>query len=328
MDRGLTLTSRLPEPDRLPVARRAEAAGFDALFYGEAIGTNTFSQLSIFAHETKTIRLGVGVVNPFTRSPTLIAMSAAELDRRSDGRAILGLGAGTRPIIERIHGMPFEQPVARLSEYVDIIQAAWTGEPFSYDGEFYTPENARIEVTPVGEDPEIAVAANGPLNRRMTGEKADIWLPHLIPRSAIDDASETVFEAADAKGGPRPEVFAYVPTCIADAVAEARDTLREHVASYVGRAEVYRDIVARGGYETEAAAIHDAWQSGNQKEAVESVPDALVDDIGVAGTPEIADNALEPWEETCLDTALFHFPPDSIDRSMIGAAIDGLGPES
>jgi alkanesulfonate monooxygenase SsuD/methylene tetrahydromethanopterin reductase-like flavin-dependent oxidoreductase (luciferase family) len=111
-------------------------------------------------------------------------------------------------------------------------------------------------------------------------------------------------------------------------VAEARDTLREHVASYVGRAEVYRDIVARGGYKAEAAAIHEAWKSGNTNGAIKSVPDALVDDIGVAGTPETADDALEPWEDTCIDTALFHFPPDSIDRGMVEATIDGLSPKS
>lgn len=329
MDRGLMLTSAAGSmSDRLEMAKRADETGYELLLFGEATATNVFMPLARFAHETEHVRLGPGIANVFSRSPAVLAISAARLDRMSDGRALLGLGTSTRPLVEGLHGMAFERPIARTSEYIDIVRMALRGERVEYDGEFFSPSGLRPGIEPVQSQLPIAVAANGPVNRRLTGAKADAWLPHLIPRSAMADAAETVHEGArEADRDPGEiDVHAYVPTCVHEDVGEARDHLRMHLVSYVGPAEAYRDILGRAGYEDEATAIHDEWQAGNREQAVERIPDDLVDDVGIAGPPAEARRRLEAWRDTGIDTLVFHFPP-TVPTEVIETSIDSLAPE-
>lgn len=328
MDRGLMLTATVGSTsEQLELVTRADEAGYEMLLFGEAIGTNVFMPLARFAHETEQVRLGPGIANVFTRSPTVLAFSGALLDRMSDGRAILGLGTSTRPLVEGLHGMGFDRPIARMSEYIDIIGMVLRGERLEYDGQFFSPKGVEPGIEPVQSRLPIAVAANGPVNRRLTGEKADAWIPHLIPRSAMADAAETVYEGArDAdRGADDIDVHAYVPTCIHEDASEARDLLRTHVATYVGPAEVYRDILVRAGYEAEATAVHDEWQAGNHEEAVERVSDELVDDIGIAGPPADARESLDAWQDTGIDTLVLHFPP-TVSTDTIRTSIDALAP--
>jgi alkanesulfonate monooxygenase SsuD/methylene tetrahydromethanopterin reductase-like flavin-dependent oxidoreductase (luciferase family) len=293
------------------MATEADKAGFHSVFMGESVSSNVFMDLTHVALETSRIELGVAVANVFSRTPTLIAMSAASLDRISNSRILLGLGTSTKPIIERVHGMEFQAPVKRTGEYIEIIRKAWSGDRFEHDGEFYSPNGGRIRVSPLGEEIPIGLAALGPMNLRLTGARGDIWLPHLIPRSSFSAVAEPMFESAH-EAGRSPsdiDIYPYVPTAVAEDQAAATDLVRHHIASYVGPASPYRNIVAQAGYETEAETIHDAWQADDTEAAAAHVTDEMVRDIGIAATPDSIQEDLQKWADVdCVDVVMLNFP--------------------
>lgn len=216
MNLGLMLPTYLERTERLTLAETADDLGIDAVFTGESASSNVFIDLTWLASHTTDVGLGVGIVNVFTRTPTLIAMSAAELDAISGGRLLLGFGSSTKPLIEGLHGMSFERPISRISEYVDIVRAGLTGERLDFDGAYYSPSGGRIREMPVQESVPIGIAALGPVNRRLTGRKADVWLPHLVPRSALAELSGDIDRAARESGRDAGAVdtYAYVPTAL------------------------------------------------------------------------------------------------------------------
>ncbi len=322
MNVGLALGARenIPRSVRIAMASEADKAGFHAVFMGESVSSNVFIDLTHVALETSRIELGVAVANVFTRSPTLLAMSAASLDQVSNSRTILGLGTSTQPIIERVHGMEFADPIGRTAEYIDIIRKAWTGDRFDHDGKYFSPSGGRIRVTPPRGEIPIGLASLGPANRRLTGDRADVWLPHLIPRTLFTNAAEPIHQAAlDADRSPDDiDIYAYVPAAVTEDEKDARELVRQHIASYVGPATPYRNIVAAAGYEAETTAIHDAWQAGNTASAASHVTDEMVADIGIAATPETVASKLQQWDDVeMIDVVMLNFPrPTTIETYL------------
>lgn len=313
MSVGLILPTYVNREERLTLAESADDLGVDAVFTGESASSNLFIDLTWIATRTSTVKVGAGIANVFSRSPSLIALSAAELDEISDGRVILGLGTSTPPLIEGVHGMPFERPVSRTAEYIDIIRAGWTGDLLKYDGNFYSPSGGRLLETPTQDDVPIAVAALGPSNRRLTGAKGDIWLPHLVPKSVLGDLAEDVYGAARDRGRSADaiDVYAYVPTAVDEDVDAAYDRVRRHVATYAGSAEPYRDVIDDAGYHDIAMEVHRTWQDGDRDGAVQLVTDDLVEDIGLVGTPDDAPATLSHWRNAGADMVVMNFPPGS-----------------
>ena len=311
MSVGLMLPTYLDREELLSMAEMADERGVDAVFTGESASSNLFIDLTRIAERTSSVQIGVGIANVFSRSPALIALSAAELDVISDGRVVLGLGASTPSLVEGLHGIPFERPVSRTAEYIDIVRAGWTGDRLEYDGDFFSPSGGRLLETPVQDDVPIAVAALGPANRRLTGAKGDVWLPHLIPKTVFGELAEDVYEAARGRdrSADAVDVYAYVPTAIDEDVDAAYDRVRRHVATYAGSAEPYRNAIADAGYDDVAAEVHRTWQDGDRDAAAEAVTDELVDDVGLVGTPDEAPAALSRWREAGADAVVMNFPP-------------------
>lgn len=324
MSIGMMLPSYVERDARISLACDADESGLDFLFMGESASSNVFIDLAIVADSTESIHLGTGIVNVFSRTPTTIALSIAELDSIANGRLMLGLGTSTKPLIEGLHGVQFTRPVSRLREYITVIRKAWTGDRFEYAGEFHSPTGGRILELPVHDVP-IAIAALGENNRRLTGELADIWIPHLIPRSAFADAAQPVRDSARDSGRNPDDISLrpYIPTCIADRET-ATTALAKHIASYVGPAEVYRNAVAAAGYEAITDEIHDAWVDGGRDGAADVVPTDLIDDIGIAGPPDLAHDRIEEWYAAGADSIVIHFPPGT-DRGDIAHTMTALG---
>lgn len=311
MDRGIVLPTVIELSDRRELIAEAGDLGVDALFIGESANSNLFVDLTEAALRTDDVRLGIAIANVFSRSPSLIALGAAHLDAVAGGRLTLGLGTSTPELIEGVHGVPFERPVARIAEYVEVIRAGLSGETLAYDGEFYSPSGGRLRQPPAQEEVPIAVAAVGPANRRLAGRTADVWLPHLIPRSRFDEAAADVFDAAH-EAGRSPddiEVAVYVPTAVDDDLETARDRVRRHIAAYAGSATPYRNAIENAGYPDAAATLYETWQAGDRAGARNAVTDEMVHDFGLATTPADAEAAVAEWADAGLDTLLMHFPP-------------------
>ena len=319
MDIGMMMPAGFEPDEKMKLAEKADSLGVELLLVGEANDTNVFVDLTNFALHTSDVKIGAGIANVFSRSPSLIAQSTAELDRISDGRLVLGLGASTKPLVEQHHGLRFEKPVQRISEYIDIIKSGWGGEAIQYDGQFFSPSGGRIKTPPIQDDPPIAIAALGRRNRQLTGAKADMWFPHLVPGRVIDDLATDIYTEAAEHGRSTADIriAAYVPTAVAEERADAREQLRGHIASYVGAAESYQRIIARGGYEEQAREIYQAWQSGNRSAARERVSTELIDDVGIATTSAGITERIDEWVSAEVDILVVHFPPrTSVEQAM------------
>ncbi|MXV60570.1 LLM class flavin-dependent oxidoreductase [Natronorubrum sp. JWXQ-INN-674] len=325
MHLGLVIP-RIGTHDPTDLAISAESQGYDSVWMGELWGTSSVVKLSEIAAVTDDVEIGTAIVNVFSRTPAVLAMTAATLDRVSDGRTTLGVGTSTPTAIENVHGMAFEQPVRRSHETIEVVQNILTGdEPVDYDGELISVDG----VPPVNRDVSVYHAALGQANRRVVGRLCDGWIPHNIPFSELDDAFEVIERTArEADRDPNEITIApYVPAAVSDDADEAYDAVRGHIAYYAGSADGYRNAVGML-FPDRAERIADAWQAGDRGEATGHVTDEMVHELGVAGTPEAARDRLRDLvSETAIDRPLLTIPEQAADDLAEGT-IEALAPVS
>jgi F420-dependent oxidoreductase-like protein len=285
-----------------------ERAGLDLVWVAEAYGFDGPSFMGYLAALTERVQIGSGILPLYTRTPTLLAMTAAGVDALSGGRAVLGLGASGPQVIEGWHGVPYDRPLARTREIVDICRKVWAREDrLTHDGPLYPlplPEGQgtglgkplKIISHPVRPRIPIYVASLGEKNVAMTAEVADGWLPlFFLPERAGD-----VFGPALAEGTARRssdlgplDVCAGGIACVAE--PEEADKLldtyaRPGAALYIGGMgakgrNFYNSLVRRYGYEKEAEQIQDLYLSGRKDEAATLVPDDLLRLTNLCGPP-------------------------------------------
>ena len=301
------LLSGLGEMDPVEVATRAEDLGYDSVWLPELWGESSPVVATAIAEHTDRIEVGSAIVNVFSRSPAVLAMTAVTLAERSDDRFVLGVGTSTRKAIEDLHGMDFDRPVRRAHETIELVRRFTRGEgPVDYDGELFSV----ADFPSLEREVPIYGAALGPANRRVVGRLCDGWMPHNVPFPSLDEAFETIEETAREAGRDPDEirVAPYVPTAVSDDEAEARDAIRGHVAYYVGSGEGYERAVA-SSFPEDAERVAGAWREGDRDAARAAVTDEMVDALGVAGTPDTAPEALERLvEETAIDRPILVAP--------------------
>src|SRR5215218_7317750 len=177
--------------------RALEDVGLDTVWVPEAYGFDSPTLMGYLAARTETVEIGSAILNVFSRTPALLAQTAAGLDNVSGGRAVLGLGASGPQVIEGWHGVPYDKPLARTREIVDICRKVWAREDrLTTDGPLYPlplPEGRgtglgkplKIIAHPVRSRIPIYVAALGEKNVELTAEVADGWLPlFFLPEKA------------------------------------------------------------------------------------------------------------------------------------------------
>ena len=305
----------------LPLARQAEAAGFDSLWVAEAYGSDAVSVLGYLAAATERVKLASGILQMPARTPACTAMTAMTLDALSGGRLLLGLGLSGPQVVEGWHGQPYGRPLARTREYVAIVrQAIARKAPLVHDGrEYQIPyrgEGAtglgkplRSILHPVREEIPVYLAALGPANVALAAEIADGWLPLFYSPEREGIFADALAEGAR-RGGRAPEtldVAATVPVVVGEDVAACRDRLRPMYALYLGGMgapgrNFYHDLAARFGFEQAADEIQASYLAGRKDEAAALVPDALIDELALAGPPERIRDRLAAWRASRVTT--------------------------
>ena len=305
------------DPEQLALeAQRLEAAGVDCLFAGEAYSADAVSTMGFLAAVTKRVQIGSSILPLYTRTPTLLAMTAVGIDRLSNGRFILGLGASGPQVIEGFHGVPYDFPLGRAREIIEICRTVWRQERLVHDGDLYQIPLPETEGTGLGKalkiierprraDIPVYVASLGPKNVEMTAEVAEGWLPlHFWPERAADiwGSSLRAGLARRPDGLPPLDVVAGGPLAIGDDVAHLRDRARPMLALYFGgmgarNRNFYNDLLRRYGFETEADAIQDAYLGGDRKKAAALVPAELIDGISLVGDPGFVRDRIAAYRE-------------------------------
>jgi 5,10-methylenetetrahydromethanopterin reductase len=309
--------------DPIGIATTAEQLGYGSAWLPELWGSEAFVQLGIIARETDSIRLGPAIANVFSRSPAVLAMAAATVDRYADGRMVLGTGVSTPKVVEDLHGLAYEDPVRRAHEVIAIAQAYLSQgeETITYEGQkFEVADFDRLD-----RDVPIYHAALGPANQRVVARLADGWIPHMLPFSELLPTFEYIAETArEADRDPGDITVApYVPAAVSDDPAEARDAIRSHAAHYIGNGEGYKNAVAQA-FPEEAADIASEWQAGNRDAARAAVTDEMVADLGVAGTAEDAREQLDSLQDESIDLPIITVPKTATHMAL--DTINALAP--
>jgi F420-dependent oxidoreductase-like protein len=310
----------------VPIVHAAEALGYDSVWAAEAWGTDAVSVLAWLGASTTRIRLGSAIMQMPGRTPANTAMTAATLDLMSGGRFILGLGTSGPQVVEGWHGQAWGKPLVRTREYVEIVRAALRREVVEHHGEHYRipydgpgatglGKPLKLMLRPLRAEIPIYLAAIGPKNVALAAEIADGWLPIFVDPERFDAAfGESVSAARDGF-----EVAATVNVLVGDDVQALRDSLKPHIALYVGGMgakgkNFYNSLVRRYGWEAEADRIQELYLGGRQRDAIAAVPDELVDALSLVGPKERIRDRLEAWRETPVTTLVVGSPqPEALE---------------
>ncbi|WP_106398501.1 LLM class F420-dependent oxidoreductase [Actinocorallia populi] len=299
-----------------------EKAGLDIVYVAEAYSFDGVSQMGYIAARTERVEIAAGILNIYSRTPTLMAMTAAGLDYVSDGRFTLGLGASGPQVIEGFHGVPYHAPLGRTREVIEICRKVWKREaPLEHHGKYYElpldpakgtglGKALKIINHPVRPDIPIQVAAIGEKNVELTAEIADGWQPiFFLPEKAGD-----VWGDALARGEARRDpslgtldIVAQAPLAIGDDVEGYLDFGRPMAALYIGGMgakgkNFYNSLCRRYGWEKEAEEIQDLYLAGKKNEAAEKVPAELVRNMSLIGPESWVKERLAAFKEAGVTT--------------------------
>jgi F420-dependent oxidoreductase-like protein len=282
---------------------RLEEVGVDVVWVAEAYGYDAATRLGYLAARTRKVELGSGILPIYSRTPALLAQTAAGLDELSGGRAILGLGASGPQVIEGFHGVVYDRPVQRTREIIEICRMIWRRDIIEYHGKAFTlplpPDQGtglgkplKILTHPVRDRIPIYLASLGERSVELTGELADGWLPIFF----VPEKADTIWgkplrkglEKRDPALGPL-EIVAGGQLAIGEGLEHLRDLERPHLALYIGgmgarSKNFYNQLACQYGYEREAAEIQDLYLTGRKKEAEAVVPRELLDALSLVGT--------------------------------------------
>jgi F420-dependent oxidoreductase-like protein len=304
--------------EQLEMAKEADRLGYDSVWAAEAYGSDAATVLAWLAPNLENAKIASGIFQMPARTPAMTAMTAATLDNISDGKFILGLGISGPQVVEGWHGQPFDRPLARAREYVEIVRKALARETLTYEGEFYElprpggPGKAlKLIIKPVQERIPIYLAAIGPKNTALAAEIADGWLPTLFAPEHLDEFRPSLEEGAG-RAGRSVDDLAITPQVslgIYDDVEHARNFMRPYMALYIGgmgsrERNFYNQLVTRYGYGDAAKKIQDLYLSGRQAEAMAAIPDELIDKVALVGPKEAVRDRVDAYRDAGVDTLL------------------------
>ncbi|MFG1667788.1 LLM class F420-dependent oxidoreductase [Streptomyces sp. Y7] len=298
-----------------------EKAGLDIVFVPEAYSFDAVSQLGFIAARTERLEIASGILQLYTRTPSLVAMTAAGLDYVSDGRFTLGIGASGPQVIEGFHGVPYDAPLTRTRELVDICRMVWRRDPVVYEGAKYTVplpadrgtglgKPLKLINHPVRKRIPVVLAAIGPKNVALAAEIAEGWKPVFFhPEKAAEVWGPALAEGTaqrDPALGPL-DIVAEAPLAIGDDTADLLDLARPRLALYIGGMgapgkNFYNNLCRRYGFEKEAAEIQDLYLSGRKREAEAAVPLELLRATSLVGPESLVAERLAAYRAAGVTT--------------------------
>jgi probable F420-dependent oxidoreductase len=312
---GLTLPfPGLALADHEPIVRQAEADGYQDLWTGETAGPDGFTPLALAAAWTERMRLGTGVVNPFTRGPAVLAQHAAALQDASGGRFCLGLGSSSNVIVERWNGVPFDKPLSKMRWAVEALRPVLAGE--RGEGGF------KLEQPPAQPIP-IYVAALRERMLQLGGELGDGTFVNFLPISGVPQVTEQI-RAGEQRGGKEAGASDVVCRffCVPQPVEEGLPLARWMFAAY-GTVPVYAAFFRWLGWGEQLDPMVEAWKEGDRKRALELAPDDLIREIFVFGTPDEQRDRLAQFADAGITT--FVLTPIT-EPGDVPRMIDALAP--
>jgi probable F420-dependent oxidoreductase len=288
-----------------PLVRRIEEAGYESLWSAESTDFDGFTPLAVAAEHSERLRLVTGIVNVYTRGPALLAQTAAALADLSNGRFVLGLGASSNVIVEQWNGIPFERPLARVTETVDYLRTVLAGER--------GPGGFKL-ASPPAEPVPIVLAALRERMLRLAAEIADGVFANFLPLGGVEQVVRSF---------ARPEKeLACRFFSIHGPEEEALVTAKRTFVAYA-TVPVYAEFFRWLGRGEEVDPVVDAWNGGDRKRALELAPETLIRETFLLGPLEAQRERLDEFTAAGIDTAVLAL---SCPPAALPAVIDAFAP--
>jgi F420-dependent oxidoreductase-like protein len=309
--------------DRLPDFERA---GASIVYIAEAYSFDAVSQLGYIAAKLPNIELASDILPIYTRTPALLAMTAAGLDHVSGGRFTLGIGSSGPQVIEGFHGVPYDAPIGRTRDVIQICRSVWRRDRLEYSNSRYsiplTVERGggglgkplKLINTPLRERIPIMVAAMGPRNVALTAELAEEWAPFFYHPESADAVWGNALRAGYAKRDPALGplgIVVPISVAIGDDIDQWLEQARPQLALYIGGMgargqNFYNDLTRRFGYEQAAEKIQDLYLDGKKAEAAAAVPADLIRNISLIGSAGFVSERIAALEQAGVSTLAIH----------------------
>ncbi|MEW2508075.1 LLM class flavin-dependent oxidoreductase [Amycolatopsis sp. NPDC047767] len=326
--------------DNVTLAVEAEKLGLDICWISEAWGSDAPSPLGYLAARTNRMTLGSGTIQLATRTPTLIATTAMTLAELSGGRFVLGLGSSGPQVVEGMHGVPFDWPLRRMRETIDIVRQVFAGGKIKYGGEVFTVPRAGGEGVPMrtslpaNPDIPIYIAALMPKMLELAGEIADGWLGS----SFVPEGASAYLDALNAGAARVGRSLGEIDLCqgaevnfVDDegqltAVAARRKKDLAFSLGGMGSATTnfYNSAYSRQGWSEIAAEVQLLWQAGRHADAAALITDDMIFATTLIGTESMVRERLGAWRDRGITTVRFYPAGSTVAEKLdnLGRAID------
>lgn len=285
------------------IFRRLVDSGYTDVWSAESSAGDGFTPLALAAAWAPELRLGTAIVPAFTRGPALLAQSAAAMADAAPGRFVMGIGSSSNVIVERWNDIPFEHPYRKCRDVIRFLRASLGGEKVTETYDTFDIKGFRLDLVPEV-TPPIVLAALREGMLRLAGREADGAITNWLSADDAATVSAIVHDAApDGDDGSKAEreVVARLFVCPSTNTEEVRAKARFAIAAYLN-VGVYADFHRWLGRDESLAGMWDAWQAGDRKAALAAIPDSVVDELFIHGSPEACREHIARYVENGIDT--------------------------
>ncbi|TAJ21886.1 MAG: LLM class flavin-dependent oxidoreductase [Dehalococcoidia bacterium] len=308
----------------------AEDLGIEFTATGEAWGASAIPWLAVIAANTSKITIGTNILNVFSRTPAAIAQEFATLEQISGGRMLLGLGSSGEFVIEHFHGVPFQKPLRRLREYIEIFDTLISGQPLNYEGEIFTlKRDFRLNYERPRTKVPVYVAAITPKSIRQTGAIADGIFPIHWPKDHFESLRAELRAGGTEAGRPAGQPFTIAPfTKVSVLTGSSEDEALWHEARrliqyYVNRMGVfYWQMLARNGFADEVAESRSKWAARDAEGSIAAISDDMVRACQVIGSIDEVREQLKERSSLGADLQILYTPPG--DAKEVGRWLESV----
>jgi probable F420-dependent oxidoreductase len=317
---GMTIPFGPQLSDHQELYRELVDLGYTDAWSSEADGTDAFTPLALAAAWAPELRLGCAIVPAYTRGPALMAQSVAAMAEAAPGRFAFGIGSSSDVIVGRWNGIPFDEPYKRTRDMVRFLKEALTGEKIKQEYTGFSVNGFKLARKPAVQ-PTILVAALREGMLKMAGREADGAIINWLSADDVKTVAPIVQAAGD---GSAKEIVARIFVCPSTNADQVRGMAKFAIAAYLNVPvyAAFHDWMGRG---EQLEPMWDAWKGGDRKAALEAIPDSLVDELIVHGSPEACKEHIDRYFENGVTTAALAVMPFGIDQRQ---AVRDLSPTS
>jgi probable F420-dependent oxidoreductase len=297
MGYGITIPfDHLSLAEHESVYRELVDLGYEEAWSAEANGADAFTPLVLAAAWAPSLRLGTAIVPAFTRGPAVLAQQVAALAEAAPGRVAIGIGSSSNVIVGQWNGIAFEDPYARVRDTVRFLKQALTGEKVDFEGSGFRTKGFKLGRPPAVQ-PKLLIAGLRDGMLRLAGRESDGAIINWLSAENVKQVAPLVHA-----GGPGKEIVARIFVCPSADADLVRKQGRFAIAAYLN-VPVYAAFHEWLGNGPRLNGMWEAWKAGDRKAALAEIPDDLVDDLIIHGSPGECRERIQHYVDNGVTTA-------------------------